>query len=110
MNAITTGLYMTYVFIPNTIISTHSWCAFSLSAYLAEATGDSKYTTAAILSANWIKNHRYQTSTQLVLDSINAVDCSVSADDFTFTYNSGKFVEGLAVLATVTKDQQWTTL
>ncbi|KAF8604641.1 endo-1,6-alpha-mannosidase [Ceratobasidium sp. AG-I] len=92
MNAITTGLYMT------------------LSAYLAEATGDSKYTAAAILSANWIKNHRYQTSTHLVLDSLNAVDCSTSADSFTFTYNSGKFVEGLAVLADVTKDQQWTTL
>ncbi|KDN48784.1 hypothetical protein RSAG8_02771, partial [Rhizoctonia solani AG-8 WAC10335] len=102
MNAITTGLYMT------------------LSAYLAEATGDSKYTNAAILSANWIRNHRYQTSTKIVLDSINAADCSTSADDFTFTYNSGKFVEGLAVLKDfveglavlkdVTKDAQWTNL
>jgi predicted alpha-1,6-mannanase (GH76 family) len=81
-----------------------------LSAYLAEATGDSKYTQAAILSANWIKNHRYSTATHIVLDSINAVDCGASADDFTFTYNSGKFVEGLAVLKDVTKDAQWTDL
>ncbi|KAG8694330.1 hypothetical protein FRC09_009911 [Ceratobasidium sp. 395] len=92
MNAITTGLYV------------------SLSAYLAEATGDSKYTQAAILSANWIKNHRYNANTRIVLDSLNAADCSVSADDFTFTYNSGKFIEGLAVLKDVTKDAQWTNL
>ncbi|CAE6387335.1 unnamed protein product [Rhizoctonia solani] len=92
MNAITTGLYMT------------------LSAYLAEATGDSKYTNAAILSANWIKNHRYSTSAKIVLDSINSADCTTSADSFTFTYNSGKFVEGLAVLKDVTKDAQWTNL
>jgi hypothetical protein len=45
-----------------------------------------------------------------VLDSINAADCSTSADSFTFTYNSGKFVEGLAVLKDVTKDAQWTNL
>ncbi|CAE6509828.1 unnamed protein product [Rhizoctonia solani] len=92
MNAITTGLYMT------------------LSAYLAEATGDSKYTNAAILSAYWIRNHQYQTSTRLVLDSINAGDCSTSDDNTLFTYNSGKFVEGLAVLKDVTKDAQWTNL
>ncbi|KII85643.1 hypothetical protein PLICRDRAFT_178686 [Plicaturopsis crispa FD-325 SS-3] len=91
VNSITTGLYV------------------ALSAYLAEVTGDSKYTNAAILSATWIKAHNLN-SDYLVLDTVNAQDCSKSPATELFTYNSGKYVEGLSVLAAVTGDSQWTDL
>ena len=83
--------------------------AISLSAYLAEITKDSKYTNAALLSAQWIKAHNIN-SNNIVLDTVNGHDCSRSAANWLFTYNSGKYVEGLSVLATVTGDSQWTSL
>lgn len=82
---------------------------YSLSAFLAEITGDSKYTNAAITSANWMKAHNLN-SNNLALDTVNAHDCSTSPASELFTYNSGKFVEGLSVLAAVTGDSQWSTL
>ncbi|KAK2465475.1 hypothetical protein APHAL10511_002367 [Amanita phalloides] len=91
VNSITTGLYMT------------------LSAYLAEITRDPKYTNAAILSANWIKNLNLN-SNHIVLDTVHGADCSRSPSTWLFTYNSGKYVEGLSVLASVTKDPSWTKL
>ncbi|KAF9526516.1 endo-1,6-alpha-mannosidase [Crepidotus variabilis] len=90
VNSITTGLFIT------------------LSAYLAEITGDAKYKNAAILSATWIQNHNI--ANNIVLDSVNAHDCSKSATSFTFTYNSGKYIEGLSVLSTITGDSKWTNL
>ncbi|KAI5887395.1 uncharacterized protein SCHCODRAFT_02516065 [Schizophyllum commune H4-8] len=60
INSITTGLYLT------------------LSAYLAEATGDSKYTNAAILSANWIKTLNMRDD-YIALDGIGAGDCGRSS-------------------------------
>jgi predicted alpha-1,6-mannanase (GH76 family) len=76
-----------------------------LSAFLAEITKDNKYTNAAILSANWIKAHTVNNG--IVLDTVYAHDCSRSPSSWIFTYNSGKFVEGLSVLADVTGDAQW---
>ncbi|EGN95060.1 hypothetical protein SERLA73DRAFT_187349 [Serpula lacrymans var. lacrymans S7.3] len=80
VNSVTTGLYMT------------------LSAFLGEATGDSTYTTAAELSATWIQNVNLN-SDYLALDTVDAQDCSRSAATELFTYNSGKLIEGVAVLA-----------
>ncbi|KAJ6468714.1 endo-1,6-alpha-mannosidase [Mycena vulgaris] len=106
VNSITTGLYIT------------------LSAFLAEYTKNATYTAAAISSANWIKAHNLNTN-NLVLDTVNAFDCSTSPATWLFTYNSGelepmqiclstynagKYIEGLNVLAAVTGDSQWTTL
>ncbi|KAK2465476.1 hypothetical protein APHAL10511_002368 [Amanita phalloides] len=96
VNSITTGLYMTRA-------------TNSLSAYLAEITGNRKYTNAAILSANWIKNLNLN-SNHIVLDTVNGAHCSRSPSTWLFTYNSGKYVEGLSVLASVTKDPSWTSL
>ncbi|KAG6918174.1 hypothetical protein DXG01_016159 [Tephrocybe rancida] len=81
---------------------------FGVSATLAEITKDSKYTNAAIASANWIKAHNLNNN--IVLDSVNGHDCSRSPSTWLFTYNSGKFVEGLSILADVTGDSQWKTL
>lgn len=75
---------------------------------MAEFTKDAKYKNAAILSANWIKAHNIKNN--IVLDSVNSHDCSRSPSDWIFTYNTGKYVEGLSVLADVTKDAQWRNL
>jgi hypothetical protein len=45
-----------------------------------------------------------------VLDTVKAPDCSISPANWLFTYNSGKYIEGLSVLAAVTGDSQWTNL
>lgn len=92
VNSITTGLYLT------------------LSAYLASASGGSAtYLNPAIAAATWIKNHNLN-SNNIVLDTVNAHDCSKSPDSWTFTYNTGKFIEGLAVLADVSGSSQWRDL
>ncbi|KJA14158.1 hypothetical protein HYPSUDRAFT_220630 [Hypholoma sublateritium FD-334 SS-4] len=91
VNSITTGLFLT------------------LSAYLAEKTGDPKYTNASILSANWIRAHNLNTD-DIVLDTVSASDCSRSPATWIFTYNTGKFIEGLSVLENVTGDSQWNAL
>ncbi|KAF8074659.1 endo-1,6-alpha-mannosidase [Lyophyllum atratum] len=80
-----------------------------LSASLAEITGDKKYTNAAIASANWIQVHNLK-SGSIVLDSVNGQDCSRSPATWLFTYNSGKFIEGLSILADVTHDSRWRNL
>ncbi|KAJ7595418.1 endo-1,6-alpha-mannosidase [Mycena floridula] len=91
INSVTTGLFLT------------------LSAFLGEATGDAKYTNAAIAAASWIK--RLQISpANIILDSVNAKDCGRSPAGWTFTYNTGKFIEGLSVLGVVTGDAAWTSL
>ncbi|EPS95139.1 hypothetical protein FOMPIDRAFT_1025928 [Fomitopsis schrenkii] len=92
MNSITTGLYLT------------------LSAFLAEVTGDHPtYQTPAISAATWIQNVNLN-SDNIVLDSVSAHDCSRSSASWLFTYNTGKFVEGLSVLAKVSNDSQWQSL
>ncbi|EIW78461.1 endo-1,6-alpha-mannosidase [Coniophora puteana RWD-64-598 SS2] len=88
VNSITTGLYM------------------ALSAFLGDATGDAKYTNAADLSANWI--HTVNTNAnQLVLDTVDGESCTRSAAGWVFTYNTGKFIEGLSVLSQ--KKTNWQT-
>ncbi|KAF5380750.1 hypothetical protein D9757_007144 [Collybiopsis confluens] len=76
INSITTGLYVT------------------LSAFLAEATGNATYTNAATLSAQWIQNLQINAD-GIILDSVSASVCTRSSSTWLFTYNSGKFVEGL---------------
>ncbi|KAJ7604393.1 endo-1,6-alpha-mannosidase [Roridomyces roridus] len=91
INSITTGLYLT------------------LSAFLGEYTGNATYTNAAILSANWIKNHNINAN-DLVLDTVNANDCSTSPASWIFTYNTGKYIEGLSVLGVTSGDSSWTSM
>ncbi|KAF9068564.1 endo-1,6-alpha-mannosidase [Rhodocollybia butyracea] len=91
INSITTGLYMT------------------LSAFLAEITGDTTYTNAAILSAQWIENLQINAG-GIVLDTVDGASCVRSPDTWLFTYNSGKYLEGLSVLKDVTGNTAWTTL
>ncbi|KAJ8592414.1 endo-1,6-alpha-mannosidase [Rhizopogon salebrosus TDB-379] len=83
--------------------------ALILSAYLASATGNITYKNAAILSANFI-NTTNMNSGDLVLDTVDAQDCTRSSSSWLFTYNSGKYIEGLSVLASVTGNSSWTLL
>ncbi|KAJ7588251.1 endo-1,6-alpha-mannosidase [Mycena floridula] len=91
INSVTTGLFLT------------------LSAFLAETTGDAKYTNAAVAAANWMESLQIN-SANLILDTVNAADCSRSPSTWIFTYNTGKYIEGLSVLAAVTGDSSWTAL
>ncbi|CAE6461717.1 unnamed protein product [Rhizoctonia solani] len=90
MNTITTSLYLT------------------LSAYLWDITKDAnKYSNPAILAAEWITNNRYDWTKRLALDSLSPMDCTTSPDSWMFTYNSGKYLEGLSTLARLTDDSKW---
>ncbi|KAG2109921.1 uncharacterized protein F5147DRAFT_141478 [Suillus discolor] len=80
----------------------------SLSAYLASTARNSTYTDAAILSADFIKASNMN-SGDLVLNTINAQDCTCSSSSWLFTYNTGKYIEGLSVLGFVTGDTSWTS-
>lgn len=89
VNSITTGLYLT------------------ASASLYEITNDSKYLDAAVAAATWIRDAN-RNDAGLPLDTINVNDCSGS--DWVFTYNAGKFIEGLSILFDKTGDSTWTDL
>ncbi|KAJ3977497.1 endo-1,6-alpha-mannosidase [Lentinula raphanica] len=91
INSITTGLYTT------------------LSAFLAETTSNATYKNAAILSAQWIQNLQISDS-GIVLDGVNAVDCTRTPASWLFTYNSGKYLEGLSVLKDITGAANWKSL
>jgi hypothetical protein len=98
-----------------------------LSAYLASASNGSKqYTNAALAAARWLKNANKDVQSNLILDTLSA-DCSRSPASWVFTfvenlgkvtdvthvlsfsYNTGKYLEGLSVLASVTNDDGWKT-
>ncbi|KAI0750296.1 glycoside hydrolase family 76 protein [Daedaleopsis nitida] len=80
----------------------------SLSAYLAQQSGSATYQNAATAAGNWIKNAN-KNAAGLVLDTIHPNDCSRSPADWLFTYNSGKYVEGLVALYATTKDSSLMT-
>ncbi|KAJ3760171.1 endo-1,6-alpha-mannosidase [Lentinula raphanica] len=80
-----------------------------LSAFLAETTSNATYKNAAILSAQWIENLQISDS-GIVLDGVNAVDCTRTPASWLFTYNSGKYLEGLSVLKDITGATNWKSL
>ncbi|KAJ3504091.1 hypothetical protein NLJ89_g8119 [Agrocybe chaxingu] len=82
---------------------------YSLSTYLWGATKDEKYRTAAIQSARWMESLNINAN-NIVLDTVHANDCSRSPANWIFTYNSGKYVEGLSVLTDITGDTHWRNL
>ncbi|KAF5367312.1 hypothetical protein D9757_010100 [Collybiopsis confluens] len=92
INSITTGLYVTYVETHpggNDIKTDNP----RLGAFLAEETGDSTYTNAAVLSAQWIQNLQINPN-NIVLDTVDGASCARSPNTWLFTYNSGKRAEG----------------
>jgi predicted alpha-1,6-mannanase (GH76 family) len=75
----------------------------SLSAYLAQATGSAKYTQAAYAAGSWIARANTNAA-GLPLDTINGRTCVRSDASWVFTYNAGKYVEGLTALYGATKN------
>ncbi|KAG7443182.1 uncharacterized protein BT62DRAFT_1009785 [Guyanagaster necrorhizus] len=81
-----------------------------VSALLAEATGNETYLNAAIESATFIHSHLYNVE-NVVQDSISARkndSCSVGSG--THPYNSGLFIEGLAILTSISGNASTQTL
>ncbi|KAI0314525.1 hypothetical protein OF83DRAFT_1085592 [Amylostereum chailletii] len=78
----------------------------SLSAYLYEATNQTKYLDAAELTAKFIQNQLWDGA--WVHDTIRIQSCEIVGAFL--SYNPGFFIEGLAVLANITRDANWTSL
>ncbi|KAJ6528130.1 hypothetical protein B0H19DRAFT_969317, partial [Mycena capillaripes] len=82
-----------------------------VSALLAEATNNSAYLDAAKKSAAFIQTHLYNAN-GLVLEIMSASqnDSCKTIDDSVDSFNSGLFIEGLAVLVSLTSDVPTQTL
>ncbi|KAK0487908.1 hypothetical protein IW261DRAFT_1450877 [Armillaria novae-zelandiae] len=90
----------------NTVISGLS---SSVSALLAEATSNQTYLDAAIESSNFIQSHLLNPSSNIIWYSMSAnVTCSPLTGDI--PYGSGIFIEGLVVLANITRNVSTETL
>ncbi|EJD35990.1 Six-hairpin glycosidase [Auricularia subglabra TFB-10046 SS5] len=87
VNVITTALFQT------------------LSAYLAEATGEKKYVNAAKKSYGFITTHLWKANPGIPTDGMSIVTCK--PNNWIFSYNSGKFVEGAVILSKVAKDDKY---
>jgi predicted alpha-1,6-mannanase (GH76 family) len=82
----------------------HSPIRSSLSALLAETTGDDIYLEAAKESADFISNHLLNAQ-HVVQDgiSVRANDsCALNSEVNQESYNSGLMIEGLAILYSIT--------
>ncbi|KAJ7266288.1 hypothetical protein C8J57DRAFT_1068922, partial [Mycena rebaudengoi] len=75
-----------------------------LSALLAEATSDQMYLDAARESADFIHAHLYNPG-NVIQDSISAAqgECRTTPNVI-MPYNSGLTIEGLSILASITKN------
>ncbi|KAK0461879.1 uncharacterized protein EV420DRAFT_1640180 [Desarmillaria tabescens] len=81
-----------------------------VSALLAEATSNQTYLDAAIESTNFIQSHLLNPS-DIVLASISSQSnnpCSIQP--VTYSYDSGIFIEGLAILGDITHNASTETL
>lgn len=87
VNVITTSLFQT------------------LSAYLAGATNEQKYKTAAINAYTFITTQLFKADPNIPTDGMSLTTCS--ANNWIFTYNTGKFVEGAVILSHVTGDGKY---
>ncbi|KAK7053592.1 glycoside hydrolase family 76 protein [Favolaschia claudopus] len=78
----------------------------SLSALLAEATGEAMYLDAAEASANFLTNHLLNAQ-HIVQDgmSVSANDsCQLSAEVNQDSYNTGLLIEGLSILYSISSN------
>ena len=73
-----------------------------LSAYLYEYTRQNQSLAAAEASANFIINLLF--NGKIILDSTGLNKCDFRPDNQEVSYNSGFAIEGLSVLADITKN------
>ncbi|KAG8915181.1 hypothetical protein FRC02_004640 [Tulasnella sp. 418] len=91
--------------------STQTILFMTLSSYLAESTGESKYIEAAVAAANWLKTWMLDSETSLMKDRMlylhNAQEVAGSSLSCHLT---GLAIEGFTVLASVTDHGEWSNL
>ncbi|KZV69020.1 hypothetical protein PENSPDRAFT_493749 [Peniophora sp. CONT] len=82
----------------------------ALSAHLWEATGNTTYLDAAEKSADFMYNHMYSQSDQIIVDSYNIGTCG--SNNLSLTYNQGFLLEGLSILSStpVSDNSTWSSL
>ncbi|KAK0482975.1 hypothetical protein EDD18DRAFT_1294026 [Armillaria luteobubalina] len=98
------GTYLSTSFNDPKLSGMESGLFLVLSGLLAEATSNQTYLDSAIESANFIQSHLLDPSS-IVLDSVSSKSNeSCSMDSTVFLYNSGIFIEGLAILAFITRN------
>ncbi|PBK84200.1 hypothetical protein ARMGADRAFT_974338 [Armillaria gallica] len=85
-----------------TLTSLASGFFLVVSALLAEATSNQTYLNAAIESANFIQSHLLNPS-NIVWESISS-NASCSVNSWENPYASGIFIEGLVILANITRN------
>ncbi|KAG8938995.1 hypothetical protein FRC03_006636 [Tulasnella sp. 419] len=91
--------------------STRTVQFMTLSSYLAECTGDKKYLETALLTASCIKTWMVDSSTSLIKDClIDALSAKERDGSVLSCYLTGLAIEGLTVLAHVTRDDGWRSL
>ena len=84
----------------------HSQSQSSLSALLAEATGEDTYLEAAKESADFISNHLLNAQ-NIVQDGISVGtndSCALNQETDQESYNSGLMIGGLAVLYSISQN------
>ncbi|KAK0421764.1 hypothetical protein EV421DRAFT_1668022, partial [Armillaria borealis] len=75
-----------------------------VSALLAEATSNQTYLDAAIESANLIQSHLLNPSNTVMAFLSSNVSQYCTMDTSAFSANTGIFVEGLVILADITRN------
>ncbi|KAH7100691.1 Six-hairpin glycosidase [Auriculariales sp. MPI-PUGE-AT-0066] len=77
----------------------------TLSVYLAEATNDTKYIDHAKAAYEFITTVLFRDDPNIPLDGMSLGDCS--ANNWVFTYNTGKFIESAFGLSRLTNDDKY---
>jgi hypothetical protein len=93
----------------STVILIPSFLYTSLSSLLANVTGNNTYLSAATQSFQFMYSHLYSSSTGVVTDSIMADSCTQSAEAGGVS-ETAFFLEGAAVLGSITKNETLTDL
>ncbi|VDB91821.1 unnamed protein product [Peniophora sp. CBMAI 1063] len=80
----------------------------SLSGYLYNITRNTTYLDSAVLGESFMHSNAYQ-SGQPIPAGVNATDCMVQDTDL-FTWNTGLYLQGVVVLASITGNGSYLTI
>ncbi|KZV75883.1 hypothetical protein PENSPDRAFT_14787 [Peniophora sp. CONT] len=80
----------------------------AVSAYLYEATSNATYLSAAQLSLDFMLNYLWNGT--IVYDSFVTDSCSIPTKSAVLSYDQAWFIEGLSVMANITKNDTLTAL
>ncbi|KAG8948083.1 hypothetical protein FRC03_000843 [Tulasnella sp. 419] len=83
----------------------------SLSAHLAQCTGEEHYKDNAVLTANCVKNYMIDPETSVVKDcTVDAWNGKVATMGTPSVFLTGVFLEALSILASIDTDNTWQKL